>query len=52
MSSDDQQPDNDMDKCPHCGKDLEYGYGLAGGGIGPYAYCEEHGVIRKEQDPL
>lgn len=26
-------------KCPHCFTPLEMGYGLAGGGFGPYVYC-------------
>lgn len=25
--------------CQHCGMPLEAGYGLAGGGLGPYMYC-------------
>lgn len=28
-----------MDKCPHCGTELETGFGLAGGGYGAYTYC-------------
>lgn len=26
-------------KCPWCGGDIHQGYGLAGGGMGPYWYC-------------
>lgn len=26
-------------KCPHCFTPLETGWGLAGGGFGPYVYC-------------
>lgn len=26
-------------QCPDCGVDLETGFGLAGGGYGPYLYC-------------
>jgi len=26
--------------CPHCGGELQTGFGLAGGGFGPYTYCE------------
>ncbi len=36
-------------KCPVCGKPLESGFGLAGGGYGVYEYCETHGVITKTQ---
>jgi hypothetical protein len=25
--------------CPKCGSPTEYGFGLAGGGYGPYVYC-------------
>lgn len=25
--------------CPKCGGELDIGYGLAGGGVGPYVYC-------------
>lgn len=31
--------DEDGDKCPHCGTELETGFGLAGGGYGPYTFC-------------
>lgn len=27
-------------RCPRCGGELIYGYGLAGGGMGPYEICE------------
>jgi hypothetical protein len=36
-------------KCPECGAQLESGYGMAGGGMGVYEYCEKHGVITKTQ---
>lgn len=26
-------------KCPECGGQLEFGFGLAGGGYGPYVFC-------------
>lgn len=39
------------DKCPKCLGPLEMGFGLAGGGYGPYTYCPIHGVIHKSQDP-
>jgi len=25
--------------CPHCGGVQEHGFGLGGGGFGPYTYC-------------
>lgn len=39
-------------KCPKCGAELEFGYGLAGGGIGPYEYChgEDCDYFSKTQD--
>ena len=40
-----------MNKCPKCGKELEMGYGLAGGGIGAYEYCPQHGIVNKWLDP-
>ncbi len=40
------------ERCPKClSTDLEMGYGLAGGGIGPYSYCSKCGtVVNKSQD--
>jgi hypothetical protein len=29
----------DDGKCQYCGGDTDQGYGLAGGGLGVYAYC-------------
>ena len=39
--------------CKKCGKEMRIGYGLAGGGIGPYFYCETEGCdgFEKFQDP-
>jgi hypothetical protein len=37
-------------RCPECGQRTEDGFGLAGGGYGPYSYCEVHGVVAKSQD--
>lgn len=41
--------------CTKCGKEMQCGYGLAGGGIGPYFYCESVGCedqpVQKFQDP-
>lgn len=42
-------PEKGPDVCPTCGKPLESGYGMAGGGMGVYMYCEEHGIISKTQ---
>jgi hypothetical protein len=33
------------EKCPHCGGLTKNGFGLAGGGYGPYTYCEKCEVI-------
>lgn len=33
-------PPGDDEKCPKCGADTLYGYGLAGGGFGVYWCCE------------
>ena len=41
----------DQQKCSVCGRNLEMGYGLAGGGMGPYLYCDAHGVVAKFADP-
>ena len=39
--------DGDLSHCPKCGAMLEQGFGLAGGGVGPYKYCHQHGVVAK-----
>lgn len=41
------------DRCPKClSTNLEMGFGLAGGGHGPYSYCPTCGiVVNKSQDP-
>ncbi len=36
--------------CPHCGGKTEVGFGLAGGGYGPYTYCEKCQVITSKSD--
>ena len=38
--------------CPKCGSETEMGYGLAGGGIGPYVFCSntECDYFEKFQD--
>jgi hypothetical protein len=34
-------PEYDQDApCPHCGGKTVTGFGLGGGGFGPYTYCE------------
>lgn len=38
-------------KCIKCNVPYEFGYGLAGGGIGPYMYCPScSAIIHKMQD--
>ena len=47
-------PDEQSRDCPKkCGGGIEYGYGLAGGGMGVYQYCsnEECDYWHKTQDP-
>jgi hypothetical protein len=42
------------EECPACGNHtLYHGYGLAGGGMGPYTYCTTDGCgeFDKMQDP-
>jgi hypothetical protein len=42
----------DDGKCQYCGGETEIGYGLAGGGIGPYTYCMRCGrICDKWPDP-
>lgn len=51
MKEPDKESDlNEPDKCPKCGVWLEMGFGLAGGGYGPYTYCPKHGIIEKFQE--
>lgn len=44
---------SNADRCPKClTTNLEMGFGLAGGGYGPYSYCPTCGiVVNKSQDP-
>jgi hypothetical protein len=37
------------DRCPTCGDRLHAGFGLAGGGYGPYAWCEGCNFFAKKQ---
>lgn len=41
-------------RCPKClSTNLEMGFGLAGGGYGPYSYCHNCGiVVNKSQDSI
>ena len=41
------------ENCPLCGGELQYGFGLAGGGYGPYTYCDNEGCsyFDKVQEP-
>ena len=41
------------DECPKCGARTEMGYGLMGGGMGVYVFCETDGCdfFAKRQDP-
>lgn len=34
-----------VEACPTCHGQLEIGFGLAGGGFGPYGYCDSCGKI-------
>lgn len=47
-----EAPPRSDGKCQYCGGDTDMGYGLAGGGIGPYSFCTVCGRITdKQQDP-
>lgn len=38
--------------CPTCGGDITYGWGLAGGGLGPYVVCVACGdILAKTGEP-
>lgn len=38
-------------KCPHCGGEVETGFGMAGGGFGVYTFCPQCKVVTsKSQD--
>lgn len=48
-------PDNSHDtgRCPKCAGETTEGFGLAGGGYGPYTYCEACGIIvTKTDEPI
>jgi hypothetical protein len=42
----------EKDPCPKCGTQVIYGYGLMGGGIGPYRLCpnDDCDFFEKTQD--
>lgn len=40
----------ELEPCPQCGGPLCWGYGLAGGGMGHYWYCDACEFFRKQQD--
>jgi hypothetical protein len=42
-------PEDGPDVCPKCSGRLKVGYGMAGGGMGVYSYCPEHGILSKVQ---
>jgi uncharacterized protein (UPF0212 family) len=35
----DQRKRLGRNQCPHCGSELDVGFGMAGGGYGAYTYC-------------
>lgn len=39
------------EKCPECGGPLSFGYGLMGGGIGPYVLCVDDDCDWMEKRP-
>lgn len=50
--SDDLDDNGEPEACPKCGEPVVLGYGLMGGGCGPYRLCEnaECDYFEKEQD--
>lgn len=45
MPSDDHREFDPDSACPSCGGQTEVGFGLAGGGYGPYTFCSECKVV-------
>lgn len=41
----DRRPFSKGENCPTCGAKTDIGYGLAGGGFGPYTYCLKCEVV-------
>ena len=46
----DLPPVDDTVQCPDCGGKLLHGLGLAGGGFGMYAYCEECKEVKQKTE--
>lgn len=48
---DSEIPERGPDECPKCAVRYEVGFGLAGGGYGPYTYCPQCGdLLSKTQE--
>lgn len=45
------ESDVDDEKCPKCGGDLTFGYGLAAGPMGGYVLCMEDGCDYEKTYP-
>lgn len=41
----DRKAFSEGERCPHCGGPTQVGFGLAGGGYGPYTYCDACEVV-------
>jgi hypothetical protein len=47
-----EKPPRDDGKCQYCGGDTDIAYGMAGGGMGAYAFCTVcERITDKWQDP-
>lgn len=45
------RPDFNPDmKCPQCGGPTSFHFGLAGGGYGPYTYCDACDAVTSKSD--
>ena len=40
-----------LEVCPKCGRKTVFGFGLAGGGYGPYVFCEADDYFAKQFMP-
>lgn len=45
MPNEDKLPEIGPEECPDCKVPYEVGFGLAGGGYGPYTYCPKCGLM-------